>query len=174
MPNRGRVDRGAAVGRPDRERLILVDSSDRPRGNGGEAPRAPVRPPAPRVLRFRVRPRRHAAHAAARRARHKYHSGGLWSNTCCGHPRPGEAVAPAAQRRLREEMGFDCPLRRAFGFVYHAELDDGLVEHEYDHVFIGRWDGVPVPNEDEVAEWRSRAIEPLRADVAERPHEYTY
>ena len=78
-----------------------------------------------------------------RRALRKYHSGGLWSNTCCSHPRPGEQVLDAAHRRLREEMGFDCALDTAFSFVYRAELEGGLVEHEYDHVLLGRLAGDP-------------------------------
>ena len=72
-----------------------------------------------------------------RRATGKYHSGGLWSNTCCSHPRAGESLIDAAHRRLREEMGFDCPLQAVFGFVYRAALDGGLVEHEFDHVSSG-------------------------------------
>ena len=77
-----------------------------------------------------------------RRAGGKYHSGGLWSNTCCSHPRAGESLIEAAHRRLREEeMGFNCPLRAVFGFVYRATLDSGLVEHEFDHVVVGRFQG---------------------------------
>lgn len=89
-----------------------------------------------------------------RRAAGKYHSGGLWSNACCGHPRPGEATEAAARRRLREEMGFGCDLSRVFGFVYRVELEEGMREHEYDHVFLGRWDGEPRPDPEEVEGWR--------------------
>src|SRR5918997_6014944 len=81
-----------------------------------------------------------------KRARGKYHSAGLWSNTACGHPRPGEATREAARRRLREEMGFDCGLREAFQFLYRAELGGALVEHEYDHVLIGAHEGDPSPD----------------------------
>jgi isopentenyl-diphosphate delta-isomerase len=88
-----------------------------------------------------------------KRAREKYHSGGLWSNTCCGHPRPGEATEAAALRRLGEEMRFGCELRRSFGFVYRVELDHRLVEHEFDHVFVGEFDGEPAPDSSEVEEW---------------------
>lgn len=70
---------------------------------------------------------------------------GLWSNTCCSHPRRGEDTEAAAHRRLVEEMGFDCRLERVYAFVYRAEFDNGLIEHEYDHVFIGRHDAVPRP-----------------------------
>lgn len=71
------------------------------------------------------------------RALDKYHSGGLWTNACCSHPLPGEAVEAAAHRRLSEEMGFDCPLRELFQFTYRTEFDNGLIEHEYDHVWTG-------------------------------------
>lgn len=109
-----------------------------------------------------------------RRAQTKYHSGGLWSNTCCGHPRPGEATAEAARRRLREEMNFDCELRAAFEFLYRAEFDNDLIEHEYDHVFVGEFDGAFVPNESEVEDWKWAKPDELRRDVRERPEEYTY
>jgi isopentenyl-diphosphate delta-isomerase len=109
-----------------------------------------------------------------KRAREKYHSGGLWSNTCCGHPRPGEATQAAARRRLFEEMGFDCEPRAAFGFLYRAELAGGLVEHEYDHVFLGRFDGVPAPDAGEVEDWRWLTLGELRAELASRPEAYSY
>jgi isopentenyl-diphosphate Delta-isomerase len=89
-----------------------------------------------------------------RRALIKYHSGGLWSNTCCGHPRPGEAVERAARRRLKEEMGFDSDLTELFAFVYRSDLENGLVENEYDHVLLGCFEGMPEPDPAEVAEWK--------------------
>ncbi|MDX6269806.1 MAG: isopentenyl-diphosphate Delta-isomerase [Acidobacteriota bacterium] len=109
-----------------------------------------------------------------RRAKAKYHSGGLWSNTCCGHPRPDESTAAAARRRLREEMNFDCELRAAFEFVYRAEFANELIEHEYDHVFVGEFDGAFVADESEVEEWKWMTPGELRRDVRERPEEYTY
>ena len=81
-----------------------------------------------------------------RRAATKYHSGGLWSNTCCSHPRPGESVHEAAQRRLQEEMGLDCSLQLALSFTYRKELGNGLSEYEYNHVFLGQFNGTPAPN----------------------------
>ena len=105
----------------------------------------------------------------------KYHSGGLWSNTCCSHPRPGEAVAAAAQRRLREEMGIACDLERLFGFVYRVRFSSGLFEHEYDHVCAGVFDGdTPQPDATEVMAWRWVSLGSLQADVATHPERYTY
>ena len=108
-----------------------------------------------------------------RRARGKYHSGGLWSNTCCSHPRAGESVLDAAHRRLPEEMGFDCPLKAVFGFTYRAALDHGLVEHEYDHVLVGRYRDDPVPNLEEVGEWKWLPVTEVTARLAERPDTFT-
>ena len=109
-----------------------------------------------------------------RRAKTKYHSGGLWSNTCCGHPRPDESTRAAARRRLSEEMNFDCELSAAFEFIYRAELANELVEHEYDHVFVGEFDGSFIPEESEVEDWKWTTSDELRRDVRERPEEYTY
>ena len=89
-----------------------------------------------------------------RRAAGKYHSAGLWSNTCCGHPRPGETARAAALRRLREEMGVECALEPRGSFSYRAILGNGLVEHEIDHLFVGTFQGSPAPDASEVAEWR--------------------
>lgn len=106
------------------------------------------------------------------RAGGKYHSPGLWSNTCCGHPRPGEDTAAAAERRLREEMGFDCGLEPAGAFVYRAEIG-ALVEHEVDHVFTGGFDGTPQPDAAEVAAWCWVDPAELAADLAARPERYS-
>jgi isopentenyl-diphosphate Delta-isomerase len=108
-----------------------------------------------------------------RRADGKYHSGGLWSNTCCSHPRPGEPVATAARRRLHEEMGLDCELEPAFTFVYRADLDGGLTEHELDHVFVGTTDDSPEPDPDEVGGWRW--IEPgeITREMESDPERFT-
>lgn len=109
-----------------------------------------------------------------RRAAEKYHSGGLWSNTCCSHPRPGEAVDAAARRRLREEMGFECPLEEAFRFVYRADVGGGLTEHEYDYVFVGRFDGEPVPNPAEVEGWRWMDVDGVRREMERDPAAFTF
>jgi isopentenyl-diphosphate delta-isomerase len=108
-----------------------------------------------------------------RRAAGKYHCPGLWTNTCCSHPRPREPVEQAAARRLEEEMGIACPLRKAFDFVYRAELAGGLIEHEFDHVFVGRFDGEPRPDPAEVSETRWIARDALLRELRETPQSYT-
>jgi len=109
-----------------------------------------------------------------RRAPDKYHSGGLWSNTVCSHPRPGESPADAAHRRLIEEMGFDCVLEPVFSFIYRADVGAGLHEHELDHVFTGTFDGDPIPNPAEADAWRWIDPEELRHELATRPGGFTY
>ena len=109
-----------------------------------------------------------------RRARTKYHSGGLWTNTCCSHPRPGESYYHAAKRRLNEEMGFDCELTGLFSFIYHIQFDNNLFEHELDHVFVGHYNGQPTPNPNEVDDWKWMNITALKQDVQETPENYTY
>ncbi len=108
-----------------------------------------------------------------RRALDKYHSGGLWTNTCCSHPRENEDVEAAAHRRLQEEMGFDCELEKMFDFVYRAEFEDGMTEHEFDHLFVGTFNGVPQINPDEVSDWKWISLENLERDLAENPKNYT-
>jgi isopentenyl-diphosphate Delta-isomerase len=109
-----------------------------------------------------------------RRAACKYHSAGLWSNTVCSHPRPGEATRSAAHRRLREEMGFDCPLVFAFAFTYSADLGGGLHENEFDHVFTGRFDGMPRPDPAEVAAFRWVHPEVVRAEIETKAPSFTF
>jgi isopentenyl-diphosphate delta-isomerase len=108
-----------------------------------------------------------------KRSGSKYHSGGLWSNTCCSHPRPGETIAAAAHRRLQEEMGFDCELRPAFSFTYCAPVSNGLIEHELDHVLFGRFDGEPRPDPGEVDAWRWASFPELRAQVGVHPERFS-
>jgi isopentenyl-diphosphate Delta-isomerase len=108
-----------------------------------------------------------------RRSLAKYHSPGLWTNTCCSHPRPGETVESAAVRRLSEEMGIACRLESAFSFVYRAELGRGLIEHEFDHVLVGRFDGAPHPDPREVMQTRWLARDALRTELVHSPENYT-
>jgi len=109
-----------------------------------------------------------------RRAWSKYHSGGLWANTCCSHPRLGEAPADAARRRLWEEMRISCPLEELFQFGYCAELGNGLWENEYDHVFVGWSDDSPRPDPEEVAEWKWMDYPDLQRALLVEPTQYTY
>ena len=109
-----------------------------------------------------------------RRSVGKYHSPGLWSNTCCGHPRPGETTEGAASRRLAEEMGFRCDLHAAFRLVYRADLGGSMIEHELDHVFVGRFDGTPVPDPMEVGEFAWWSVPDLRQQIAAAPSAFTF
>ena len=107
------------------------------------------------------------------RAFDKYHSGGLWTNTCCSHPYLGELVVDAAHRRLREEMGMDCELTELFQFTYRHEFENGLTEHEFDHVFIGISDQEPQPNPAEVAAVKYMDTDELMLELAGQPDRYT-
>lgn len=109
-----------------------------------------------------------------KRSKDKYHSGGLWTNTCCSHPRPGEKIEEAAKRRLKEEMGLDCKLKKVLSFVYKKEFGNGLIENEYDHVFIGNCDIPPNPDEEEVEDWKWINIEELKKDIQQNQQNYTY
>ena len=108
------------------------------------------------------------------RAHSKYHSGGLWTNTCCSHPRPNELTLDAAKRRLWEVMGIRCELTKAFDFIYKAPLDNMITEYEFDHVFIGQFDGKPNPNPEEACDWKWIDPEKLEQDVLKHPQHYTF
>jgi len=108
-----------------------------------------------------------------KRAKSKYHSGGLWTNACCGHPHPGEKTQEAAVRRLKEEMGFDCELQEILQFTYKVKLDHGLWEHEVDHTFRGVYDGEIHPNPDEADDFKWVGRIALLQDVKEHPNHYT-
>ncbi len=154
------------------ERVVLVDTDDQDIGAGekyhvhrsGSLHRA--------FSIFVLDPERRLL--LQRRSGSKYHSAGLWSNTCCGHPRPGETTDAAAHRRLREEMGFDCDLARVSRLIYRVEFENGMIEHEYDHVFLGYHDGPPRVNPSEVSEWKAVSISAVVADMRLRPAAYTY
>lgn len=107
------------------------------------------------------------------RAAHKYHSPLLWTNTCCSHQRTGETNLQAGLRRLNEEMGFETPLKELFHFIYKAPFDNGLTEHELDHVMIGYYQNEPLINPEEVASWKWMSIEDIRIDILHNPQLYT-
>jgi isopentenyl-diphosphate Delta-isomerase len=155
----------------EQERVILVDHDD---GELGTASKLPVHREGALHRAFSVFVFNDQGEVLLqRRADGKYHTAGLWSNTCCGHPRPGEETADAAARRLEEEMGFRCDLARLFHFIYRVELHPGLWEHELDHVFVGRYEDPPRPDPREVSDWRWVDLEALRREVAEQPERFT-
>ncbi len=107
------------------------------------------------------------------RAHHKYHSPLLWTNTCCSHQREGESNIEAGNRRLFEEMGFNTELKELFHFIYKAPFDNGLTEHELDHVMIGYYNESPIINPEEVENWKWMGIDDVQADIQLHPEKYT-
>jgi isopentenyl-diphosphate Delta-isomerase len=107
------------------------------------------------------------------RAHHKYHSPLLWTNTCCSHQREGESNIQAGTRRLFEEMGFNTELKELFHFIYKAPFDNGLTEHELDHVMIGYYNESPMINPEEVEDWKWMGIEEVQSDIQLHPEKYT-
>ena len=155
------------------EEIILVDENDNPIGfetkleaheNGGKLHRAFsifVFDAAGRML-------------LQRRAKKKYHFGGLWTNACCGHPRKGEKLEDAARVRLQEEFGFDTGVEEIFDFLYRAsDAKSGLTEYEFDHVFCGEFNGEPRPNPDEIDDWKWVGLAELLVDLKNDPHQDT-
>ncbi len=107
------------------------------------------------------------------RAKSKYHCKRMWANTCCSHPRPRESYSQATHRRLKEEMGFDCKLKKLFCFVYKTKFENGLIENEYDCVFVGKFDGIPKPNSKEVMNYKWVFIRDLKKDIKKNTNKYT-
>jgi isopentenyl-diphosphate delta-isomerase len=158
--------------RDEEEQVICVDRYDRTRGSAGklEVHRRGQLHRAFSILVFNERQEL----LLQRRADCKYHFAGLWSNTCCGHPRPGEGTEAAARRRLREELGFTAPLAEHKQLIYRArDPVSGLIEHEYLHVFQGTFSGAPVPSPEEVGAWGWISISEVRGSLAERPDTFT-
>lgn len=108
-----------------------------------------------------------------KRADNKYHSAGLWTNTCCSHPRPGEDTQTAALKRLQEEMGFTTALSKAFSFIYKAPFDNGLTEHEFDHVFTGIYNGLVYPNPQEVSDYCYQPVDTIKDNIKMQPAHFT-
>ncbi len=153
------------------EEVILVDEQDKETGTieKMEAHRKALLHRAFSIFIFN----RKGEMLLQRRALSKYHSPGLWTNSCCSHPRPGEAVIAAANRRLKEEMGFAAPLEKIFDFVYRTEFDNGLTEHEFDHVYTGLCETAPDPDPREVADYCFRSMDDIADDLAGRPEKYS-
>ncbi len=108
-----------------------------------------------------------------KRAPVKYHTGSLWSNTCCSHPKPNETIEETLQFKLQQEMGFQCPLKRAFAITYRAELGNGLIENELDHIYFGAFNENPEPNPEEVCDWKYIALPDLTKEMAQHPDHFT-
>jgi isopentenyl-diphosphate delta-isomerase len=151
--------------------VILVDKNDRPLGvmEKIEAHRKGLLHRAISVFVFNS----DGEWILQKRAHDKYHSKGLWTNTCCTHPLPDESEIDAAGRRLAEEMGLKCSLEKQFSFVYKEKLDNDLTEYEYDHVFIGITDSEPVINTAEVVAWKKMSFTELHNDIKSNPDNYT-
>ena len=155
----------------NKERVILVDIHDNPIGEMEK-------------LKAHVEAKLHRAFSVfifnskgelllQQRALNKYHSPGLWTNTCCSHQRAGETNIEAGKRRLFEEMGFACELKEVFWFIYRADFDNGLTEHELDHVMIGQYDLSPEINPEEVAAYKWMTLEDVKSDMERNPEKYT-
>ena len=149
------------------EQLILVDESNRATGVAGKTAVHQRRAAASRVLDLHRRRARANAAAAAQPA--KYHSGGLWANSCCGHPRPGERTVTAARRRLGEELGFDSPLSFGFFARYRTELDHGMHENEFVYVYFGRLHAPPRPDPAEVANVECLSVDEIGRRLRQKP-----
>ena len=108
-----------------------------------------------------------------RRALDKYHSPGLWTNTCCSHPRESESNIEAGVRRLKEEMGFTTPLMPMFSFIYKSKFDNGLTEHEFDHVLLGYYDKQPFINKIEVSDWKWMSLDKIILEIKNKPEDFT-
>ncbi len=154
------------------EHVVLVDDKDNPIGTMEklEAHQKGVLHRAFSILLFNSK----GELLLQKRAKTKYHSAGLWTNTCCSHPLPGESMADATRRKLKQEMGIDLRPEFVYKFIYKVNLDGNLVEHEYDHVFIGTFEGTPMINKEEVEEWKYSKLSFLRADIRKNPEVYTF
>src|SRR5688572_7001604 len=153
------------------ERVILVDRHDREIGTAGKL-EAHVRPLLHRACSVFILNTRGELLLQQRMA-DKYHSPSLWTNTACGHPRPGEDVEAAARRRLNEEMGIDAALTECGHFIYRARIDRGMTEHELDHVFVGFSDAQPRPDAREVGAWRWSAVADVARELVYSPQSFT-
>ena len=152
------------------QEIILVNTKDEPIGTC-EKLEAHVRPTLHRA--FSVFLHSNGQMLLQKRNREKYHSGGLWTNACCSHPRANETLTEAVPRRMQEELGIQVPLDELFSFVYFAQFPDGLFEYEYDHVFLGEYEGIPPFDPDEAEEMRWVSFAQLRQELLEHPERFT-
>lgn len=154
----------------DDEMIVLVDPQDR---ETGVAPKAVAHQLGLRHRAFSMLLLDDRGRVLLqRRAAGKYHSGGLWANSCCGHPRPGERVHDAAVRRAREELGAGVTIREVGVFTYRAVVSENMIEHEYDHVFVGTVQGDLRPDPREIAETRWASRDELESDMRRNPDRY--
>ena len=153
------------------QKVVLVDENDQEKGTMDkmEAHRKGVLHRAFSIFIFDESGRM----LLQQRAPDKYHGAHLWTNACCSHPLPGESVEDAAIRRLEEELGFITPLKKIFSFVYRADVENGLIEHEYDHVFAGQFQGEMMPNELEVAAVRYMEMDEIHREMNQHPESFT-
>lgn len=154
------------------EEVILVDENDNAIGTMEklEAHRRGVLHRAFSILVFNSK----GQVLLQKRSIKKYHSGGLWTNTCCSHPQPGEDMDSAMRRKLKQEMGFEASPVFSHKFIYKVNLENDLTEHEYDHVYVARYDGDPEINQDEVEDWRFEDLPALRQSIEKNPEKFTY
>ncbi len=157
---------------PERDSgLILVDLADREIGTAGKE-EAHAGPHLHRAFSvFLISPDKKKI-LLQKRAAGKYHSGGLWANACCSHPRAGEALLPSAEARLAEELGMTCPLREIGHFVYEATFPDGVAEYEYDHVLLGFYEGKLTPDPEEIEELRWVELSALSEELLRAPERF--
>ena len=153
------------------EYVILVDENDHPIGQM-EKQAAHVTPHLHRAFSIFIFNSKGEL-LMQQRALSKYHSPGLWTNTCCSHPRAGETLAEATSRRLMEEMGMACERHEVYTFIYKAPVGEGLTEHEFDHVWIGQSNDIPQINHEEVESWKYMSLEELSEDIQKHPEHYT-
>jgi isopentenyl-diphosphate delta-isomerase len=160
-----------SAGSNDYDPIVLVDADDVPQG---VAPKIEVHRRGLKHRAISVLVRNQAGEMLVhRRNPAKYHSGGLWTNACCSHPRPGEDTRAAALRRLREELGFTTDLFKLFEFTYRTAYDNGLTEFEFDHVFVGTYDQEISPDQTEVSDYRYRSMPEIEAELNSAPETYS-
>jgi isopentenyl-diphosphate delta-isomerase len=153
------------------KQMIIVDEKDREKGVAGkmETHTKGLLHRAFSVFIFN----RKGEMLLQQRAMNKYHSGGLWTNACCSHPQPGEDTKKAAIKRLKEEMGFETTLKKLFDFVYKVDFENGLIEHEFDHVFVGEYDGLIHFSNDEVMACSYKNMQDIADSLEKNPTQYT-